>query len=68
MSTKRLGALCVVPFFLLPLMAYGSDVGLPAIGSNENRVPAGTLNNGVLTLHLEIRAGQWRPGRSRDLR
>lgn len=44
-------------------------VGAPAraagnpdpIAANHNRTPAGTLHNGVLTLHLEAREGLWRP-------
>jgi manganese oxidase len=33
---------------------------------NDNRTPAGTLRNGVLTLRLEIRAGQWHPDKETD--
>jgi FtsP/CotA-like multicopper oxidase with cupredoxin domain len=29
--------------------------------ANSNRVPAGTLENGVLTLHLELRPADWYP-------
>jgi FtsP/CotA-like multicopper oxidase with cupredoxin domain len=32
-----------------------------AIQSNSNRVPAGKLENGVLTLHLQLRQGSWYP-------
>lgn len=31
------------------------------IVANQNRIPAGKLENGVLTLHLEIRSGAWHP-------
>ena len=31
------------------------------IASNDNRVPAGRLHNGVLTLRLELRTGMFRP-------
>src|SRR5579864_2500093 len=31
------------------------------IEANSNRVPAGTLENGVLTLHLELRPADWYP-------
>jgi FtsP/CotA-like multicopper oxidase with cupredoxin domain len=34
---------------------------LPHILSNDNRVAAGTLHNGVLTLRLEARSGLWYP-------
>jgi hypothetical protein len=47
MLTKCLAAMCVVPLYLMPLMSRGSDVVLPAVAANENRVPAGTLANGV---------------------
>lgn len=40
------------------LFAQGS---LPPIAINDNRSPAGELRNGVLTVHLEIGEGQWRP-------
>ena len=33
----------------------------PAIQANSNRVPAGKLENGILTLHLELRQGDWYP-------
>jgi manganese oxidase len=33
----------------------------PAIQANSNRVPAGSLENGILTLHLELRQGDWYP-------
>lgn len=32
-----------------------------AIQANSNRVPAGTLENGILTIHLELRQGDWYP-------
>ncbi len=34
---------------------------LPEIACNDNRSPAGELRNGVLTVHLEIGQGNWRP-------
>jgi FtsP/CotA-like multicopper oxidase with cupredoxin domain len=33
----------------------------PRIQANSNRVPAGTLENGVLSLHLELRPADWYP-------
>ena len=33
----------------------------PSIQANSNRVPAGKLENGILTLHLELRQGDWYP-------
>jgi hypothetical protein len=35
----------------------GSAPNQSAIQANSNRVPAGKLENGVLTLHLELRQG-----------
>jgi hypothetical protein len=29
--------------------------------SNDNRRPAGTLRDGVLSMHLEVREADWRP-------
>jgi len=37
------------------------DSSLPAVLANDNRTPAGQLKNGVLNLHLELRAGRWYP-------
>lgn len=34
---------------------------LPTISANDNRVPAGTLRDGVLTLHLAVTRGMWFP-------
>jgi FtsP/CotA-like multicopper oxidase with cupredoxin domain len=33
----------------------------PAIQANSNRVPAGKPENGILTLRLELRQGEWYP-------
>lgn len=60
--TIFLAVLCVVALTLMPLTCRASDVALRPIAANENRVPAGKLDNGVLTLHLEVREGQWHPG------
>jgi FtsP/CotA-like multicopper oxidase with cupredoxin domain len=34
---------------------------LDAVSANDNRVPAGTLRDGVLTLRLELRTALWHP-------
>jgi len=34
---------------------------LERIVANDNRASAGTLTDGVLTLHLEVREGEWHP-------
>src|SRR4051812_26500513 len=45
------------------LVAGFSTAPAPArIAPNDNRHPAGTLKNGVLTITLEARQGEWRPG------
>ena len=36
------------------------------IAINDNRVPAGTLRDGVLTIRLEVRAGEWHPDGDND--
>jgi FtsP/CotA-like multicopper oxidase with cupredoxin domain len=36
------------------------------IAINDNRTPAGTLQNGVLTIRLEAREGEWHPDRDSD--
>jgi FtsP/CotA-like multicopper oxidase with cupredoxin domain len=46
----------------LVLMACPLFAGaIPEILENENRVPAGRLEAGILSLHLELRQGVWRP-------
>jgi FtsP/CotA-like multicopper oxidase with cupredoxin domain len=37
------------------------EPSLPEISANDNRAPAGRLQNGVLTLALEARMGMWYP-------
>jgi FtsP/CotA-like multicopper oxidase with cupredoxin domain len=37
--------------------------GLPSISANDNRTTAGALRDGVLTVQLEIRKGNWHPER-----
>jgi FtsP/CotA-like multicopper oxidase with cupredoxin domain len=37
------------------------DATLPAVAVNDNRHPAGTLENDTLTLNLRANAGLWRP-------
>jgi FtsP/CotA-like multicopper oxidase with cupredoxin domain len=40
---------------------FAYDASLPRIATHDNRTPAGILENGVLTLNLEIREGDWYP-------
>jgi FtsP/CotA-like multicopper oxidase with cupredoxin domain len=39
---------------------------LEHITPNDNRTPAGTVRNGVLTIRLEIRQGEWHPDGDTD--
>jgi hypothetical protein len=48
----------------LALGAFGfSADSLPPIYANQNHLPAGVLQDGVLTVHLEIEIakGEWHP-------
>ncbi len=38
-----------------------TEKSLPEITANDNRLPAGRLHNGVLTIGLEVRTGIWYP-------
>ena len=46
--------------FLISSTAF-ADQAIPVASVNVNRVPAGVLRNGVLTLHLEVRPAVWYP-------
>ena len=48
-------------FLLLLVAPATSGESLPPVLTNENHVPAGTLRNGILTIHLEIAKGEWYP-------
>jgi FtsP/CotA-like multicopper oxidase with cupredoxin domain len=48
-----------------PLLAQTAPPSV-RVAINDNRTPAGTLRNGVLTVRLEIREGQWHPDGDRD--
>jgi FtsP/CotA-like multicopper oxidase with cupredoxin domain len=52
-----------VPSLLLLLALTGSatPTRLARVRPNDNRVPAGVLRGGVLTLRLEARAAEWHP-------
>ncbi len=53
------GIIYVLGNVLPPLPAPADEQQLPRISLNDNTAPAGTLNDGVLTLELEIRRGSW---------
>jgi len=46
---------------VLPLLTSLPRAPLAVVQPNDNRVPAGSLQNGVLTLHLEVRQARWFP-------
>jgi FtsP/CotA-like multicopper oxidase with cupredoxin domain len=46
---------------VLAALALAQDPSVPPIVANQNRVPAGKLEHGVLNVQLEIRSGAWRP-------
>jgi len=51
----------------VPVAAAAPNGGSPdRIATNDNRTPAGTLQDGVLTIRLEARAGQWHPDGDND--
>ncbi|HZQ69086.1 MAG TPA: multicopper oxidase domain-containing protein [Terriglobales bacterium] len=58
MATARVSC-CQALFFLFTVAAC-AQMPEPIL-ANQNRTPAGKLENGILTLHLEIRQGAWRP-------
>jgi FtsP/CotA-like multicopper oxidase with cupredoxin domain len=55
-------AIATIAVFSASLLAAQSLPANPVhIEANSNRVPAGTLDNGVLTVHLELRQADWYP-------
>ncbi|MCU1305361.1 MAG: multicopper oxidase type 3, partial [Acidobacteriaceae bacterium] len=46
---------------LSALCCFADNRTLPNILANDNRAPAGRIDSGVLTLHLELREGIWHP-------
>lgn len=46
---------------LLSALALAQAPAADEIVANQNRIPAGKLENGVLNVQLELRAGAWRP-------
>ena len=56
------------PLRIIALVAAAAVAGCAArapeiltVRANDNRTPAGTMSNGVLTLNLDARTGQWQP-------
>lgn len=50
-----------IALMLLTLTAASSAQSVASISANDNRKPAGTIANGVLTLNLVAERGEWRP-------
>src|SRR5215470_8150045 len=48
-------------FCLSAMSALAAENTLSTISANDNRTPGGQLKSGVLTLHLELRQGNWNP-------
>ena len=55
-QTSLLAAIC-----LSVVSCFATEARLPSISVNDNRMPAGRLDSGVLTLHLELGQGLWHP-------
>src|SRR5574337_562907 len=55
-------------WFILSLLvcsaASSAASDIPAIVANNNRVPSGRLENGVLTIRIEAALGNWYPEES----
>lgn len=58
-NCTALFSLLLAPALLSPCSFAAEQPQLPVIVANDNRQPAGQLKNGVLTLHLELRAARW---------
>jgi manganese oxidase len=52
--------ICALPL-ILSLSAFPSSESLPPIVANQNHESAGTLRDGILTVHLEVAKGEWHP-------
>jgi len=49
-----------------PDLATAQFANPARVSINDNRAPAGTLNDGVQTIHLEARTGEWHPDSDED--
>ena len=57
---RRFGRLLILSLLLCGATASATS-DFPAIVANNNRVPAGRLENGVLTIRIEAAMGNWYP-------
>jgi manganese oxidase len=55
-------ALAALPLMSQTVSPPTATLAIPIV-ANDNRVPAGLLKDGVLTLSLELRKGNWHPER-----
>ena len=60
LTTYRL-LCCSAVVCLLSAVALAQAPAAGEIVANQNRIPAGKLENGVLHVQLELRSGAWRP-------
>lgn len=60
----RLGALVLLG--AASSLPFAPGAPTDRVRANDNRTPAGTLRNGVLTIALEVREGDWHPDRDAD--
>ena len=58
---RALSLLLVAAISVAHPLARPTAAPLEQINANENRVTAGSLKDGVLTVHLELRRGTWYP-------
>ena len=53
-------ATLICGFLIIPISAQQPPASV-AIHANDNRIPAGELKDGILTLRLELTSGNWYP-------
>jgi hypothetical protein len=66
MSNERMMAaskllFCSFSLCLFAALVFAQTAPDQAIVANQNRVPAGKIENGTLSVQLEIRDGTWHP-------
>ncbi len=60
MRKVKFGVFCVA-VCLVAAVSFAQTPALEPIVANQNRIAAGHLENGALTVHLELREGIWHP-------
>ncbi len=58
---RRTTLLVLLAFCFMAVGCFAAEGALPNLAANDNRAPAGRLDSGILTLHLELRSGRWHP-------